>query len=281
MRIFDLRSHCLSAWPLSVWKQASYLSIEPEHGHDCYEIMITLKDGGICLVGGSNYAIRAGSLFLCTPFDSHAYTLPSGNLLYNLMFTPDILSASAGELLKSIPGGAYQMFTGEEELQSLLNLLTRLEQELIEQRRGFESLTGAMMEFLITSIYRKTNELPNFTELQPSNEVEKIIAYIQTHYFEKITLPIMGRLIRRSPAYVGQLFRRVAGCSFSKYLLRYRVNKASELLKSSPLSLTEIAYQTGFFDSAHFAKSFSRITGQSPRHYRRQFLDLPPGGNDA
>ena len=58
MRIFDLRSHCLSAWPLSVWKQASYLSIEPEHGHDCYEIMITLKDGGICLVGGSNYAIR-------------------------------------------------------------------------------------------------------------------------------------------------------------------------------------------------------------------------------
>ena len=271
MKMYYLRPHCLSGWPLSVYRYTPYPTNEPEHGHDCYEIMIAMRDGGVCTVGDNNYAIRAGSVFLCTPKDRHAYSIPVESMIYNIMFSPEILSYAGQKLLAAAPGGAYQMFDDENDIRQLNGILATLESELIEQRRGFECLTGALMEFLITSICRKTNELPNFTELRSSNEVEKLLAYIQKHYSEKITLATMGRLIRRSPAYCGQLFKRVAGCPFSKFLLRYRISKAQELLKSSPLSLTEIAYQTGFFDSAHFSKVFHRMTGHSPLFFRRKF----------
>ena len=271
MKTYFLRPHCISDWPLSVHRYTPFPTDEPEHGHDCFEIMIALRDGGVCTVGSNNYAIRAGSVFLCTPRDRHAYTIPVESMICNIMFLPEILSESGRKLLAAIPGGAYQMYDDDDDLRQLNGILVTLESELIEQRQGFRCLTGALMELLVTSIYRKTNELPNFTELRSSNEVEKLIAYIQKHYHEKITLAMLGKLIRRSPAYCGQLFKRVAGCPFSKFILRYRISKAQELLKSSRLSLTEIAYQTGFFDSAHFSKVFHRMTGQSPLFFRRKF----------
>ena len=157
MNVFDLRSRCLSHWPLAVYKHLPYLTTEPNHTHDCYEIMIALKDGGICTVGENNYAIRAGEIFLCSPENRHAYTIPAENMYYNLMFSEEIFSDAAKKLLLSIQDGAYQLFNSDE-MEQFVTLLTTLEQELIEQRLGFECKTGALMEFLLTSIYRKSND---------------------------------------------------------------------------------------------------------------------------
>ncbi len=280
MNVFHLRPRCLSHWPLAVYKHLPYLTNEPYHTHDCYEIMIALKDGGICTVGENNYAIRSGEIFLCSPQNRHAYTIPAETVYYNLMFSDEIFSDAAKKLLASIQDGAYQLFNNENEMEQFTMLLTTLEEELVEQRLGFECKTGALMEFLLASIYRKSNELPHFAGIRSNSEVEKIIAHIQNNYNEKITLNILAKIIRRSPTYVGQLFRRVAGCPFSRFLLRFRVRKAQELLKNSSLSLTEIAYQTGFFDSAHFAKSFSAVVGISPLAYRRKISENQGNSSD-
>ena len=58
------------------------------------------------------------------------------------------------------------------------------------------------------------------------------------------------------------------GEGFSKYLSRYRIEKAKEILLSSDMLVTEIGPLVGFGDYSTFTRKFKQITGVSPSDYR-------------
>ena len=53
--------------------------------------------------------------------------------------------------------------------------------------------------------------------------------------------------------------------------MNYRVNRSKILLRTTDLSIAEIAARTGFFDSSNFIACFKRQTNQKPTEYRRDF----------
>jgi AraC-like DNA-binding protein len=67
-----------------------------------------------------------------------------------------------------------------------------------------------------------------------------------------------------SVAHLVSLFRRDLGQPPRQYLLRRRVERAEELLRSSGRSITDVAHELGFASSQHFAKVFKKIRGRSP-----------------
>lgn len=275
MKVYFIKDYCTPDWPLSVTREMRLIPQEEEHYHDCYEIMIALSDGGSCAVGGVSYPVHAGSIFLCKPEDSHSFIMPVGNSIGNIMFKPEILCKAGQKLLKLIPSGVFRIFT-ENNFDQLLAMLAGMERELTEKTEGYRCYTGAVMQFFLTSIYRRINDMPDMAGISGNDEMEIILDYIREHYQEKISLQLLGELIGRSAVYTGKLFHQVTRCCFSKYLLRYRLGKAQELLRNSRLTITEIAYHTGFFDSSHFTRSFEKNCGMLPlayrRKYRRQFV---------
>jgi len=64
-------------------------------------------------------------------------------------------------------------------------------------------------------------------------------------------------------------FRRFFGVVPGEYLRRLRINVAARQLTESDTSIAAIAAAAGFSDQAHFSRAFRRVTGQSPRDYRR------------
>ena len=52
------------------------------------------------------------------------------------------------------------------------------------------------------------------------------------------------------------------------YVNRVRIEAAREMLAETPLSVSDIAAQTGFKDSFYFSKKFKAVTGITPRQYR-------------
>lgn len=72
-----------------------------------------------------------------------------------------------------------------------------------------------------------------------------------------------------SADYLGRVFSKGVGISFSEYVANARVNKAKFLLSSTSLSLDEIAETLGYYDTCHFARQFKRITGTSPGRYKK------------
>ena len=72
-----------------------------------------------------------------------------------------------------------------------------------------------------------------------------------------------------SADYLGRIFSRAVGISFSEYLANARVNKAKFLLSSTSLSVEGVAEALGYYDTCYFSRQFKRITGISPGRYRK------------
>lgn len=71
-----------------------------------------------------------------------------------------------------------------------------------------------------------------------------------------------------SADYLGRLFSKIIGISFSEYTANARINRARFLLASTDLPLDVIAENLGYYDVCYFSRQFRRLTGTSPGKYR-------------
>ena len=75
--------------------------------------------------------------------------------------------------------------------------------------------------------------------------------------------------------YFGRIFKETVGSSPQQFLLNYRMTKASELLKLTGLSISDIGNAVGYPNQLHFSRAFKNVYGISPREWRnknRRFL---------
>ncbi len=93
---------------------------------------------------------------------------------------------------------------------------------------------------------------------------------IQDHIDTSISLKEISKGLDINPSYLSREFSKYfEDLSFGEYIRKQRIEKAIELMRSSPRSLTEIAYLTGFSDQSHFTRIFKKHTGQSPSAYKK------------
>jgi AraC-like DNA-binding protein len=78
----------------------------------------------------------------------------------------------------------------------------------------------------------------------------------------------LARAAGVSPARFSERFKRETGITPADFLRRQRCERARDLLRTSQLPVTDIAFRLGFRSSQHFACVFRKYTGQSPREYR-------------
>ena len=93
--------------------------------------------------------------------------------------------------------------------------------------------------------------------------------YMNAHYQEPLALGDLARLANMSPTYFSKKFKSSTGLCFKEYLNYIRVQKASDLLRNTDWTVTAVAVACGFSDGNYFGDVFRRLTGVSPREYRK------------
>ena len=101
--------------------------------------------------------------------------------------------------------------------------------------------------------------------------VRKAIGLIREYYKDGITLDEISRRLGVTPEYLGTLFHREVGTSFSTFIRNMRIDKAKELLCGTQLKLYEVARRAGYADPKYFSKVFREVTGLSPAEYRNNY----------
>jgi signal transduction histidine kinase/AraC-like DNA-binding protein len=98
--------------------------------------------------------------------------------------------------------------------------------------------------------------------------VRRALATIHTRFAEQLTREDIATQLNISADYLTDCFRQEFGITPMTYIRRYRIKQASELLLNSDRSITQVAMNVGFSDSAHFTHTFIREMGMSPKAFR-------------
>lgn len=107
------------------------------------------------------------------------------------------------------------------------------------------------------------------TDTRKEVYVQKAVEYIGMNYSRKMSIRELSRHIGLDRSYLGSLFKEQLGVSPQDFLIRFRINKACELIKSDNLTIGDISRSVGYDDPLLFSKLFKKYIGIPPREYRK------------
>ena len=96
--------------------------------------------------------------------------------------------------------------------------------------------------------------------------------YIDENYSKNITRSELGKKFHMNPDYLRRKFKKDFGQSPAEYQLEVRLNQAVAMLRSSHLSVEQIAESCGFSNSSHFIRAFKHKMDITPSQFRRDYF---------
>ncbi len=98
----------------------------------------------------------------------------------------------------------------------------------------------------------------------------EVVQVMHERYTERLPSEQLAEMAGVSISQFERRFRRAFGMSPHQYLTRIRIEHAARLLRESDQSITDISHASGFYDHAHFSRTFRKFMNCAPSAYRSQ-----------
>ncbi len=128
---------------------------------------------------------------------------------------------------------------------------------------------------LLHLVIEKTMEIkcPELEGAMHHDEQEIIIRQVHNYLMEnldkRITIDELSKKFLMNPTTLKQVFKNVYGTSLGVHIKTHRLEKSAELLKSTALSIQEIANAVGYESQSKFTVAFKEAYGVLPKEYRK------------
>lgn len=113
------------------------------------------------------------------------------------------------------------------------------------------------------------------TSFHPYMEMSAVMEFIMANYAAPLSLKALADKAAMSTSKFERRFKAIFGRTPTDYIRSIRIQAACQLLADDALSVSEVAYKTGFYDHSHFNRIFSKEVGTSPTQYRNVHASLP------
>ena len=104
---------------------------------------------------------------------------------------------------------------------------------------------------------------------KPYRRLNAVVDYINLHFAEPIEMADLAKVASLSISQFERRFRAVFEQTPSRFLIRYRLTRASQILMHSDDTVSQIAQEVGFYDHSHFTREFQKLFGMPPGRYRK------------
>ncbi len=240
------------------------------HNHREIEL-IAMTAGEACVfVGSVAFRLAAGDLLVIPPYCVHYARIAPETSYECICFDPALLCDAA--LREGLEGGrlavcdaARAATYGTEVIDLVLAAVAAHRGACL----GWELEVGGRLSLLFAALKRGGHFTPTGEEAREDRFSRAVMECVAEQYGEPITSRTIADRLYMSGAYFCRRFKRSFGCSFSEFLLTYRVEKAKLLLAADPRSVSEIALACGFHSFSYFCKVFRERVGVTPTAYRR------------
>ncbi len=99
--------------------------------------------------------------------------------------------------------------------------------------------------------------------------IQEVKEYVSLHLSERMSVKELADRVYMSTTHFSRVFKQQTGLSPYEFILISRMNRAKELLHQSDMSISQIAYASGFNSESNFIHSFSQNTGMTPNKFRK------------
>ena len=103
--------------------------------------------------------------------------------------------------------------------------------------------------------------------------IEETISYIKNNLTAELSLETLSERASFSAIYFHKLFKASTGRTLHEYIEEQRIKKSINLLVTTNMTLSEIAYECGFSSQSYFSYAFKRNMGITPRAYSKRIAE--------
>lgn len=157
---------------------------------------------------------------------------------------------------------------GQEEIK-ITNALIEIYNRKMQKDKNFCLEVQQYLFSIAANLYSIIDKSPKKkSESQSFSNIKTMIDFIASNYAEKIALSDIAKSANMCNNSCISVFKRFTNATPIEYLTNFRIGKASQLLKSTDKSISEIAQDCGFSGSSYFSEIFKKIVGKTPKDYR-------------
>ena len=254
----------------------------PWHWHEEVEFSYVLRGNLRVTLPGQSYIfqenqgffINSNILHTMEPADAETGAFWDSHLFHPMLLGSHYRSIFDSKYLAPVlKNKKFELvpFCGENETQQ--NILQQLRRAADAQEKEYsEFRTRNIFSDIWLLLIKELQELENSAKpIKPASQerIQLMLAFIHEHYPEKLSLDQIADAAFISRRECLRCFQNCIQKTPFEYLMDHRIRMAEKLLRTTDLSITEIALQTGFSNSAYFAKTFKELKKQSPSQYRK------------
>lgn len=255
------------------------------HTHHKLEISCITHGCGQYHIGNKLYDLQTGDVIILNNTEPHGIILSEGAQLGNMVihFEPSFIWNSLSNdldynfLLIFFERGANfsnRLDRANPATPRIFNLIQEIAGEFTEQKLCYELIIKIKLQTIFAEIIRNYDYIDLNKAVKPLPErdiiqMNTLLFHIDSHLESDLCLSDLAAIVHVSPAYFSTIFKKYNGVSPVEYIVHKRVQRAIELIRTTPMNLTEIAMSCGFNNGTNFYKAFHKVTGRTPASYRR------------
>lgn len=254
--------------------------------NDFYCITIKKGSNGNLKYGQRDYDFSEGMMTFTKPGQVFSVTGVNDNPVtgYMLVFNAELIRPyPLGKNIGNFGFFDYQiaeaLHLSEKEENIISSLLQQMQQEL---KNNIDSYSQDVIVSHLDLLLNYSNRFYNrqfITRKAANHDLLSQLEHILTDYFNSQatlnsglpTVQMIASLLHLSPNYLSDLLRSTTGQNAQQYIQQHLIEKAKELLSTSNMTVSQIAYQLGFEYSQSFSKLFKKVTSQTPLSFRQSF----------
>lgn len=270
IELFDLEWHRFSFPSFGFWRNRGW-----DGAGSGFELHFYIRGENTVIQDKRTISFRQGDLYYAPDNVRHSVCSDGEFDLYYLGFqfdSPD-LNTRMRDLFNHVEFGQVPM--------SMPGLQADFRALMTELRLNRQISTMAKLYFLhiFMKIYMHQVQSTGYRN-KHEQIVRQVIEDIQERLDDggKILLPAVAERFSLNERYLNHMFKSVTGMTIGKYILSIRIERAKRLLETTSKPITEIAIVSGFYDGAHFTKTFKASESMTPQEYQKQhaYMDIPP-----
>lgn len=132
-----------------------------------------------------------------------------------------------------------------------------------------EVICSGLMQSILALLSNEAHKTSDHSEVKSADKISELISRVKMVPNLDFTVAGCAEFCNMSKAHFARVFKRTTGLSPVQFMLGIRIDRAKELLDFTDKSIAEIAEASGFSNQNYFTRTFKKITGMTPSHYRK------------